>query len=73
MVSEVAQNHDKQISSLQSDVEKLTASLASADDSKAELESLVEKNEVLKNENYRLEEELIKLRGTYSISIIHPR
>ena len=63
MVSDVAQVHDKQITSLQSDVDKLKASLESADDKKAELEAVIEKNEILKNENYRLEEELIKLRG----------
>ena len=65
MVSDVAQVHEAQITSLQSDVDTLKASLESADEKKAELEAVVEKNEFLKNENYRLEEELIKLRGNH--------
>ena len=63
---DVAQVHEKHINSLQNDVDILKASLESADDKKAELEAVVEKNEFLKNENYRLEEELIKLRGNFS-------
>ena len=66
MISDVGQVHDKQINSLQSEVDKLKASLESADNKKAELEAVIEKNELLKNENYRLEEELIKLRGKFT-------
>ncbi|XP_063674700.1 myosin-2 heavy chain-like isoform X4 [Bolinopsis microptera] len=61
-LEDVAQVHEAQITSLQSDVDTLKTSLESADEKKAELEAVVEKNEFLKNENYRLEEELIKLR-----------
>jgi len=71
-LEDVAEAHDKQVISLQSDVDELKASLESADDKKVELEAMVEKNELLKNENYRLEEELIKLREELEAGAVVP-
>ena len=59
----VANEHGQQIESLQSSIAALRDELESAADKKLIEESLTEENSALKNENYKLQEELMKLRG----------
>ena len=61
--TDITAEHNKEIVLLQEHIESLKDELLSSEDQKLRLTEVSEENTILKNENYRLEEELIKLRG----------